>query len=120
MIMKFLTTSVEQTDRTTSKEVPKYQTVTLMVKMTSSCGYTSRFTMQELESIVMDRLSEVESNASGLLPCPFCKSENVEYEFSGSQGYIECKECWAMGPYVVEAADPICDTGAAKRAWNNR
>lgn len=60
------------------------------------------------------------SDDSNLLPCPFCGSNAVEYEFNGSKGYVECKECWAIGPEVEEANNPICDIEEAKRAWNNR
>ena len=55
-----------------------------------------------------------------LLPCPFCGSSNLRYEFCGSQGYIECNECCTQGPCDERAADPICDPGAACDAWNRR
>ena len=55
-----------------------------------------------------------------LLPCPFCGSTNLRFEFSGSQGYIECNECGTQGPCDEQAADPICDMGAAYEAWNRR
>jgi transcription elongation factor Elf1 len=55
-----------------------------------------------------------------LLPCPFCGSTNLRFEFSGSQGYIECNECGTEGPCDEKAADPICDMDAAYLAWNRR
>jgi hypothetical protein len=55
-----------------------------------------------------------------LLPCPFCGSSNLRYEFCGSQGYIECNECGAQGPCDERAADPICSIEAAEAAWNRR
>ena len=65
--------------------------------------------------ILVNALSE-----EPLLPCPFCGSEDVEYEFSSSQGYIKCNTCEAMGAEVEEAADPECSVGAAIVAWNTR
>ena len=55
-----------------------------------------------------------------LLPCPFCGSTNLRFEFSGSQGYIECNKCGTEGPCDEQAADPICDMDAAYLAWNRR
>lgn len=55
-----------------------------------------------------------------LLPCPFCGSTNLRYEFAGSQGYIECNECGTEGPCDERAADPYCDYDAACDAWNRR
>jgi hypothetical protein len=55
-----------------------------------------------------------------LLPCPFCGSTNLRYEFAGSQGYIECNDCGTAGPGDERAADPICDMDAAYLAWNRR
>ena len=55
-----------------------------------------------------------------LLPCPFCGSSTLRYEFCGSQGYIECNECGTQGPCDERAADPICDLDAACDAWNRR
>ena len=52
--------------------------------------------------------------------CPFCNSNNVEFEISSSQGYVKCNDCDAMGPEVEDAADPICDIDAAIIAWNRR
>mgnify|MGYP000107764014 CR=1 FL=1 len=57
---------------------------------------------------------------TNLLPCPFCGSNNLRYEFCGSQGYIECSECCTQGPCDERAADPYCDTEAAQSAWNRR
>lgn len=53
-------------------------------------------------------------------PCPFCGSDKVVYEFAGSQGYIECKNCYATGPDDPMAADPHCDIDAAVLIWNRR
>lgn len=55
-----------------------------------------------------------------LLPCPFCGSTNLRYEFAGSQGYIQCDECGTQGPCDERAADPHCDIEAAEGAWNRR
>ena len=55
-----------------------------------------------------------------LLPCPFCGSTNLRYEFAGSQGYICCDNCGTQGPCDEQAADPICDDDAAYAAWNRR
>jgi len=55
-----------------------------------------------------------------LLPCPFCGSSTLRYDFCGSQGYIQCDECDAPGPCDERAADPICDGEAACNAWNRR
>ena len=55
-----------------------------------------------------------------LLPCPFCGSTNLRYEFAGSQGYICCDDCGTQGPCDEQAADPICDHDAAYAAWNRR
>lgn len=55
-----------------------------------------------------------------LLPCPFCGSTNLRYEFAGSQGYIQCDECGTEGPCDERAADPHCDIEAAEGAWNRR
>lgn len=56
----------------------------------------------------------------GLKPCPFCGSAELEFVFSGSQGFIECLNCEAIGPYDEMAADPHCDVQAAFDAWNKR
>ena len=50
--------------------------------------------------------------------CPYCGSKNVEYEFSGSQGYIKCNKCEMMGPCIEKAADPYCEIQPAIDAWN--
>lgn len=55
-----------------------------------------------------------------LLPCPFCGSTNLRYDFAGSQGYIECNECGTEGPCDEQAADPHCDIEAAYDTWNRR
>ena len=55
-----------------------------------------------------------------LLPCPFCGSENLSYEFSSSQGYIICNECDTYGPCDDKAGDPRCDVDAAYNAWDKR
>jgi hypothetical protein len=55
-----------------------------------------------------------------LLPCPFCGSTNLRYEFAGSQGYICCNECCTEGPCDERAADPYCESEAAVAAWNRR
>lgn len=70
--MKFFTTIVEQADRHTEPNVndvptgmpmpPKYEEITLTVRMTGS-GDTRKFTTQEIVTIVMDRLREIEPNA---------------------------------------------------------
>jgi hypothetical protein len=79
--MKFFTTLVQQTDRTLHNTVTKYETVTLTVEMTSS-GDTSRFTSNELITIVMDRLSEVSRDDK-------CKCGNKDWE----PYYIVCGSC---------------------------
>ena len=55
-----------------------------------------------------------------LLPCPFCGSSDMRYEFCASQGYITCNECGTQGPCDERAADPHCDIEAAETAWNRR
>lgn len=55
-----------------------------------------------------------------LLPCPFCGSINLHYDFTCSQGFIRCGECECTGPCAVEAADPVCSIDAAYVAWNRR
>lgn len=52
--------------------------------------------------------------------CPFCGSTTIKYEFSGSQGFIECQKCLACGPCEEKAADPICSIDAAYECWNKR
>lgn len=54
------------------------------------------------------------------LPCPFCGSKNISYEFSCSQGFMMCLDCHAEGPKDEEAADPICSIDVACDAWNRR
>ena len=65
-------------------------------------------------------ISNAIKKSDSLLPCPFCKSIDVEYEFNCSQGVVKCNSCGVEGPEVSEAADPICSISAAKEAWNNR
>lgn len=70
--MKFFTTMVGVTYRHTEPNVhdvptgmpipPKHEEITLTVKMVGS-GDTRKFTTGEIEAIVMDRLSEIESKA---------------------------------------------------------
>ena len=55
-----------------------------------------------------------------LKPCPVCDSENVDYVFESSFGYVECQECGTTGPMEDKAADPICDISVAYEAWNTR
>lgn len=55
-----------------------------------------------------------------LLPCPFCGSTNLRYDFCASQGCMVCDDCDAVGPSDPRAADPICDDDAAVAAWNRR
>jgi len=51
-------------------------------------------------------------NDNILKPCPFCKSTNVEEDYTSTfgcrtlsqEGYVECNNCGAQGPYI-EAAD---------------
>ena len=52
-----------------------------------------------------------------LKPCPFCGSESVEAEKSGSKndrstGYIECTFCYCRGPFDY--------SDQAEKAWNTR
>lgn len=59
-------------------------------------------------------------NEVDLLPCPFCGSTNLYYDFTCSQGFIRCGECECTGPCDDEAADPICSVDAAYATWNRR
>ncbi len=65
-------------------------------------------------------MEDMKKDIDRLKPCPFCGSKDLEYEFSGSQGYIKCNSCYALGPEAAEAADPICDVDAAFDIWNKR
>jgi hypothetical protein len=86
--MKFLTTLVQETDRTLHNTVTKYETITLTIKMTSS-GDTSRFTSNELITIVMDRLREVESNnIEYMTPLEYIKHKHngeVPYKYGSNE-----------------------------------
>ncbi len=54
-------------------------------------------------------------------PCPRCREvDRLEYEFSGSCGYVTCLACGLEGPLEDKAADPYCDADAAWDAWNRR
>jgi transcription initiation factor TFIIIB Brf1 subunit/transcription initiation factor TFIIB len=54
-------------------------------------------------------------------PCPFCGlSNDLRYEFAGSQGYIVCDNCGAIGPCDEQAADPHCNIDAAYKANSNQ
>ena len=68
--MKFLTESVQETDRHTEPRVcdipigypmpPKYEEITLTVKLIGS-GDTRKFSSDEIVSIAMNRLMEIEN-----------------------------------------------------------
>lgn len=71
LIMKFFTTRVKKEDRHIEPRVqniptghpmpPKYEEITLTIQMIGS-GDTTKFTTEEIISIVMDRLKEIEPN----------------------------------------------------------
>lgn len=48
-----------------------------------------------------------------LLPCPFCKSENIKFHFANGEYWIECAECGAGCGFEN-------GLGKAVRIWNNR
>lgn len=61
------------------------------------------------------------ASTTGLERCPSCGNKTgLKYEFSGSCGFVECQGCGTTGPLDDEAADPLCDVGAALAAWNRR
>ena len=71
--MKFYTNEIEQIDRHTEPKIEdlpidstvpaKYEEITLTVKLTGS-GDTRRFTSDEIISIIMNRISLIEPNAT--------------------------------------------------------
>jgi len=63
---------------------------------------------------------ENQDKLENVVPCPFCGSDDIVFEFSGSQGYCLCRGCYAMGPEDPMAADPHCDIDAAINIWNKR
>jgi hypothetical protein len=82
-------------------------------------SFNNKADMIQFANDYIKHINQVKKSDS-LLPCPFCKSIDVEYEFSCSQGRVKCNSCGVEGPEVSEAADPICSISAAKEAWNNR
>lgn len=61
-------------------------------------------------------MSDSESTNNGLLPCPFCEGTNIKHEIYMSEGFMECKDCGAMGPGTT----PDYDIKASEAAWNKR
>lgn len=56
-----------------------------------------------------ERLTE----AGVLLPCPFCKSENIKFHYSCAEYWIECGECGSGCGFTNTL-------GEAENCWNNR
>lgn len=77
----------------------------------------SQDNLRRLKKAINDKIKPL---PDGHIPCPFCGSDAMEYEFAGSQGYIECSTCYASGPDDKRAADPDCDIDAAWDAWDRR
>lgn len=48
-----------------------------------------------------------------LLPCPFCKSENIKFHFANGEYWVECAECGAGCGFES-------GLGKAVRIWNTR
>ncbi len=55
-----------------------------------------------------------------LIDCPICGSDDVEYEFSSSCGYVVCNNCGHEGDDCGLANDPICSVEAAYETWNKQ
>ena len=62
---------------------------------------------QVVNEIQAERLSIERACGLGdrIAPCPFCGSENVELICSGSAWFVECRECQATGPMLVDGED---------------
>jgi len=58
-----------------------------------------------------ERLRQEE--AKKYLPCPFCKSKNVGWEWNIPE-WVQCYDCKATGSYTEEGKDE------AIRLWNTR
>lgn len=50
-----------------------------------------------------------------IAPCPFCGSKNIELICSGSAWFVECRECQATGPMMVDGDDR--DSARAVELW---
>jgi Lar family restriction alleviation protein len=61
----------------------------------------------------------------GLLPCPFCDSEDVKLTSASSTSmpdtwyFVECQKCGARGP-MVSVCDDEHPEETARRGWNDQ
>ena len=55
-----------------------------------------------------------------ILPCPFCKSTEVELETGVCYPYVRCCKCQAHGPYIYYriGTDKVPEQTATVKLWN--